>query len=373
MKNSVFRFSIMGILVALFFTNSVFASSWDYSQQEDPMTGNKNYYASKQSTNTVNFSFPYNGEQHGTLMLRHKNGVPEVMLSIVKGQFLCGIDGCAVMVRFDEDEPVTLSAGESSSHESTVLFIHSAPDFITRLLTAKRVRIAATVYQEGTPYFEFDVSDFNANQYRPDLKLTNNSTSKTNDSPKTTTETADHLQPNWCKKAKSKAEIIICQDEAGARTAIALDDAWDNYQVLHNAEDIQKMREQLKTWNKSEFQPCENLICVEEVYKKMQSKLDAANKFPANFKSDYPFVGIKGFNFFGGTGTGQTIIISPQGKVKIKSYGTQTLPSDDFEGNYKDMPYTIRGNMIYDLKEVKTIKACDALPKAEKTCSSELF
>jgi hypothetical protein len=39
--------------------------------------------------------------------------------------------------------------------------------FVEKLLKAKQVRISTNIYQQGSPVFEFDVSGFNQEKYKP--------------------------------------------------------------------------------------------------------------------------------------------------------------------------------------------------------------
>lgn len=143
-------------------------SQWNYSASDDEMTGKASHAASVESENTVQFSFPYNGAQRGTLTLRrHPRFGNNVIFSIQKGQLLCSsYDGCSVLVRFDEQEPTPYSASPPSDNSTETLFIRNYEGFVAKLSTASRVRISPKVYQEGNVVFAFDVSNFDAKKYR---------------------------------------------------------------------------------------------------------------------------------------------------------------------------------------------------------------
>lgn len=145
------------------------AAPWSYSQNDDPMSKGKTYYASITSSNSVQFDFPYEGVQRGTLTLRTD---PEygrdVIFSIEKGQILCSsYDGCTVRVRFDDEDAVSYSAAAAADNSSETIFIQNYNRFVEKLMKAKRVRISMNVYQEGAPVFDFDVSGFNRAKYKP--------------------------------------------------------------------------------------------------------------------------------------------------------------------------------------------------------------
>ena len=126
------------------------------------------YFAVVRSTNTVEFDFPYNGRQHARLTLRtHPRHGKDVILSIDQGQFLCrSYEDCIVLVRFD-DKAAQRYAGVGAADNSTeTIFIRNYSRFVGEMLKANTVRISAEVYQEGSPVFEFDVSDFNVPKYK---------------------------------------------------------------------------------------------------------------------------------------------------------------------------------------------------------------
>ena len=139
------------------------ATSWDYSQFEDEMGGGKVYTASIKSKNTINLDFPYNGEQHGSLILReHPSHGNDVILKIERGQLLDSEYNDPVVVRFDSDKPLTFSSAGASDHSTETLFLggNAFSAFSSRLQTAKAVRIQAPIFQGGNRVFIFDVQGF---------------------------------------------------------------------------------------------------------------------------------------------------------------------------------------------------------------------
>ena len=144
-------------------------SQWKYYKGKDLMSKGTIYYSEVKSTNAVNFDFPYSGAQHGILTLRtHPRYGKDLMLSIDKGQFLCrSYNGCKVLVRFDEADAVSYSAAKPQDHSSNIIFIKNYSKFAGSMLKAKKVRISADVFQEGSPVFEFNVDGFDVSKYRP--------------------------------------------------------------------------------------------------------------------------------------------------------------------------------------------------------------
>ena len=149
--------------------NPVPGDQWSYDADADPMGKGSMHTAIVRSSNTFEFGFPYAGPQHATLTLRtHPRYGKDVILSLERGQFLCSsYEGCSVLVRFDDAAPQEFSAGGPADNSTEVLFIRNYSRFISQMQKAKRVRISASVYQEGNPVFEFDVSGFDLRRYRP--------------------------------------------------------------------------------------------------------------------------------------------------------------------------------------------------------------
>jgi hypothetical protein len=144
-------------------------SQWSYSQSEDSMSKGHIFMARVKSSNTVSFDFPYSGAQHGTLSLRtHPRYGEDLIFRIEKGQILCNsYESCDVLIRFDNDEPIEYATTGTEDGSTETIFISDYSGFVRRMLKAKKVRISVTIFQEGSPIFEFDVSDFDQSKYLP--------------------------------------------------------------------------------------------------------------------------------------------------------------------------------------------------------------
>jgi len=144
-------------------------SQWSYSQLADEMSKGTTYTALVSSSNTVNFDFPYSGEQHATLRLRiDPRYGKDVIFSIEKGQILCpSYEGCSVLVRFDDGKASNYTALGTADNSTETIFINNYSKFVENMLKAKKVRISTTIFQQGAPVFEFDVSGFDQNQFKP--------------------------------------------------------------------------------------------------------------------------------------------------------------------------------------------------------------
>lgn len=144
-------------------------NAWHYFTSEDKMSGDTVYFANVHSSNTVDFAFPYNGEQTASVTLTSDSRPKKsVMFSIEKGQILCqSYQDCLVQVRFDDSPPAYYKAVGASDQSTTTIHFRDGDKFFKELQKAKRLRIAAEMYQEGSPVFEFDVSAFDLQQFLP--------------------------------------------------------------------------------------------------------------------------------------------------------------------------------------------------------------
>jgi hypothetical protein len=132
---------------------------WHYDESSEKMGRGMVKEATVRSLNEVQFGFPYSGAQRGTLHLRiHPKYGKDVMLSVEKGQFLCGIYDCQVAVRFDNGKPQNFTAVGPADHSTTMLFLRGYDRFLAGARKAKKVYIEAQFYQQGMRVFEFDIS-----------------------------------------------------------------------------------------------------------------------------------------------------------------------------------------------------------------------
>jgi len=146
---------------------AILNGNWHYGDASDSMSKGKVFSAVTKSRNTLEFKFPYQGAQRGTITLRtHPRHGKDVIFSIQKGQILSSLTSRSTMlVRFDENKAEKFSYLGAADHNSTTVFIKDYHRFVSKMLKAKRVRIAVDIYQEGSPVFEFNVADFSTVEY----------------------------------------------------------------------------------------------------------------------------------------------------------------------------------------------------------------
>ena len=136
-------------------------SPWTYLDSSDDLTRKAIYSATIYSTNTINLDFPYSGEQRARLSIRkHPRFGNDVIFALEKGQLVCGVSDCTVMVSFDDNPPTAFTVAKPADHSSETLFIENYSRFIQQLQKAKEVRIAASIYQAGQRVFQFPVAGF---------------------------------------------------------------------------------------------------------------------------------------------------------------------------------------------------------------------
>lgn len=132
---------------------------WQYDEDTDKMRGTKSYFAYLNSSNSANFQFPYNGESHLKIIVRNTGEGNEVMFAIDKGQFHCGIDGCELSIKFDNEPVKTYHANEAEAGKTDVIFLASSKDaFIKKLKSSKKVIIEAPFFNEPKTQFDFETS-----------------------------------------------------------------------------------------------------------------------------------------------------------------------------------------------------------------------
>lgn len=161
MTEVLMRFILMFVALSSAVASSA-CLAWDVRSNEDQMSGEVITTAYLMSTNAHRFDRPYHRQdQRGWLTVReHPRLGKDVMFNITGGQIICRVSGCHVLVRFDDNKPIKFDAIGPEDHDPKIVFIQNPNQFITKLKKAKRVRIAATIYHEGEPVFEFDVRGY---------------------------------------------------------------------------------------------------------------------------------------------------------------------------------------------------------------------
>ncbi|EIZ78251.1 hypothetical protein WSK_3133 [Novosphingobium sp. Rr 2-17] len=133
-------------------------TKWSYSENKDELRGSTTYLASIASENTVEFGFPYTGDQHLTITMRKGKAFgDDVYFEIERGQFICGIYDCDGTISFD-GKAEKLSLVPPEDHSTTILFAKHGSAIIKKLKAAKKVVVELQFYQEGNRQFTFETA-----------------------------------------------------------------------------------------------------------------------------------------------------------------------------------------------------------------------
>lgn len=142
-------------------SENVKPKNWQYETSKDEMRGIESRFATTVSTNTVDFDFPYNGGSKLILALRKRGSEVDVMVTITKGQILCGIRSCEAAFKFDNGAVQSITMSGPDNHSSDMLFVSydkTETNIINQLKDSKKLVIEVPFYQEGKKQFTFDVS-----------------------------------------------------------------------------------------------------------------------------------------------------------------------------------------------------------------------
>lgn len=129
-------------------------TSWNYSTDTDAMTSKVSYFAQTTSVNELSLNSPYDGFNQAHLTIRKRRGLQDAVLEVDKGQFIAGVYGTNVKIRFDKRPPMTFYCEKSTDYSPKILFIEST-DFINQVKRSKKVLIEATFYEAGEQQMEF--------------------------------------------------------------------------------------------------------------------------------------------------------------------------------------------------------------------------
>ncbi len=97
-------------------------------------------------------------------------------------------------------------------------------------------------------------------------------------------------------------------------------------------------------------------VYAEKIERAKKEIKKTKEEWEKDYRSTFPFVGKRWFNFMGGNGTGMSIIINPNGDTLIESHGRVSSSVED-KGKFKNpmqsedgSGYLIKGNQIFLLE-----------------------
>lgn len=133
---------------------------WRYKDRKDPLTDRVERYAYVESLNTHQFRFPYHGGSRARLTMIPTDGPePDLLFEVTRGQLVCPPSRCVIRLRFDDGDAADYGGVPPADHRANAAFITAELVFMLKVRQAKRLRIAATFYQEGERVFEFRIPD----------------------------------------------------------------------------------------------------------------------------------------------------------------------------------------------------------------------
>ncbi|HRO75608.1 MAG TPA: hypothetical protein PLP27_05630 [Crocinitomicaceae bacterium] len=135
------------------------SSNWEYSQETDEMDDHTNYYATATSKNTASIRIA-DMEEHMTITVRNRGEENDVLLAFDELIGFVSDLTASVRVRFDDEKAETYECSLPADYSPTTIFIDEADKFIANLKKAKKVKIEATLIDNGTQVLEFDVDGF---------------------------------------------------------------------------------------------------------------------------------------------------------------------------------------------------------------------
>lgn len=139
---------------------AISGANWEYSNNVDKVRGGTSYYAETTSTNSVSQDPPYDSDTRMRMTVRKAPAFgTDVIFTITSGQLLCpSYEGCSGTASFDGGPAERISFNGPADNSSDTIFVEGAPSFIAKLKKAKKLVLEKTLYQAGSPQFEFNVA-----------------------------------------------------------------------------------------------------------------------------------------------------------------------------------------------------------------------
>ena len=129
--------------------------AWQYITNTDALTNKSTIVARRLSVNTFDFNSPYQNSKKAFIEVSNNN---EVGVGFDSMQLLCHTDDCNMMVKFDNEEPVSIRFIKPSDYSTDWVGTRDRY-FINKLKTAKKVLVQFETYKNGQPIAEFNLTD----------------------------------------------------------------------------------------------------------------------------------------------------------------------------------------------------------------------
>lgn len=134
---------------------------WTLEVSVDKMGRGSRVEAKKVSSNTLEFSFPYNGKQRSTLhFIKFIENQKRVVISVDRGQFNNIYMNNSVDVKFDDNKVKKYKYDFSGDGNMNYILLNDFNSFVKSAKVSKKVMIEAKFYQSGNQILEFDLTGF---------------------------------------------------------------------------------------------------------------------------------------------------------------------------------------------------------------------
>ena len=139
-------------------TKSQVKRNWNFESKLVGIDKEKMLFLTTKSINSLNLDFPYNGKNHGEIILRNsKKYEIEILFSIDKGQILCDVSVCRGKIKFDSSPSIKFIGGKSVDRRSDIIILQKDEHLIELLKSSKKVLIEIPLYREGNQILEFNI------------------------------------------------------------------------------------------------------------------------------------------------------------------------------------------------------------------------
>jgi len=138
-------------------TTPAIIENWTVEQTTDDLTGDSITLTHTTSINKIDFEFPYDGGSDMKIIIRKEGSRKDLILRVSKGQFLSEYSRRPVEVRFDGGQVIKYNYQTPNNGDADYIFITNASAFISKLKSAKAVKIDAPFFKAGQSVFEFNV------------------------------------------------------------------------------------------------------------------------------------------------------------------------------------------------------------------------
>lgn len=169
-------FALLAIIFALFNTSSApkvtskttdstvteksDVPTWTYNTVKNEM-GESTIMATIQSTNKVEFDFPYQGGSVGYLVIKKSpKGGLNIMYRVSNGQIDVDIiEGTDIRVKYDDETPKKYTMSSSSDNSTDVLFFDGEASVLSKIKKSKKVVVEVPFFQNGNQQFTFNTEN----------------------------------------------------------------------------------------------------------------------------------------------------------------------------------------------------------------------